>query len=346
MSGSDYYDRPARQRRRRWGLYLPFLAFALLIVAYSAYWAYARNLLADGIEDWIAEERARGMTVEYQAKRLGGYPFRFELAVEAPVYGDARIGERWEGERLELVMQPWNWQHIIARAPGENRITAGGETMRLVLGPRSAGSLSWTDDGIRRASLALDEADAEVNGAPVLALEGFAFHLRPPPGEPETLQVQTQWQRVSLARPVPDAEFLGTEFGPSILRAEATRAFPALETVQRLEDLPRRILDLGGEIRLAQLILDWGPAELGARGEIGQGPAGRLDGNIGLRLERAEELRQALQTAGRLDAETRQAIDALEAASRGGNFLEVSIRDDGLYFLGQNVVPAPLGEML
>lgn len=334
-----------RKRRGFW-IFFPFFLFALLVAAYSAYWAWARSLLDEGIDAWIADERAAGRIVEYSSKSLGGYPFRFALNVEQPVYGDPRAAQRWQGESLQLVMQPWNWQHVIARTPGRNMLDIEGESYSIDLGRRSAGSLSWTNEGIRRISVAIDTLGAG-NGRETLGrAEGFEFHLRPPPGEPEMLQLQTQWKLLELARPIPDAEFLGNRFGPSILRAEASQAIPALETSGGIERLAGAILALGGEITLAQLELDWGPADIGARGRLDRNARGDIEGTIDVRVEDHERLKSALREHGRLDQQTETALDMVAAASRDGKFLSISIRNDGLYFLGNRIVDADIASAL
>ena len=336
---------PPRKRRGFW-LFFPFFLLALLVAAYTLYWFWARNLLAQGIDDWIAEERRDGRTVEFSDKRLGGYPFRFALHIDDPVYGDPQTGQRWAGEELQLIMQPWNWQHVIARAPGRNRLDISGELFEVDLGRRSAGSVSWSDAGIRRISLAIDTLDAR-NGTTALGrAEDFEFHLRPPPGEPDMLQLQTQWTSVELAEPIPDAEFLGNRFGPSILRAEASEAFPALEMTSDLERLPGTILNLGGEITLAQLVLEWGPADIGARGKLDRTTSGELAGTIDIRLERHEDLKEALREAGQLEGETERVIDMVAAASSEGGFLSITVRNDGLYFLGNRIIEADIAGAL
>lgn len=338
-------DSPDRKRRGLW-LVLPFSLVFLIAAAYSAYWFWAKNVLDDGIDDWIASERAAGRTVEFSSKSLGGFPFRFALQVDDPVYADPRAGQSWEGQKLQLVMQPWNWQHVIARTPGANTLRMGGQVYRLELGRKSAGSLSWNDEGIRRASVSIDTLTARQPDQALGRAEGFEFHLRPPPGEAESLQLQTQWDLVELTRPVPDAEFLGTRFGPSILRAEASKAVPALELARDMADLPATILDIGGDITLAQFILEWGPADLGARGRLDRNVRGDLEGQIDIRLERHEALKAALRESGRLEDDTEQAIDMVAAASENGEFLSLSIRRDGLYFLGNRILAADIDQAL
>lgn len=335
-------------RRRGFWLFFPFILLALAIAAYSAYWAYARNQLDQGINAWIEAERAAGRTVEYSSKSLGGYPFRFALTVTDPVYAQPG-GPRWQGEELHLVMQPWNWNHVIARSPGRNTVTpplGRGQDIRLLVGSKSAASVSWNDAGLRRFSLVLDEAALDTGDEAVGELDQFEFHMRPAPGSPDMLQLETHFQALRLAELPEDVVPLGHTVGPSILRLEADKGMQALAMGVPAERFVQTVLDLGGEIRVPQILVDWGPADLGARGELDQSGGGEILGQVGLRIEQAEELRAALAAAGRLDDQTRQAIDAIEAASANGGFLILSVRADGLYFLGNRVVELPLGAAL
>lgn len=329
------------RRVRRRGLYLPFILLGVLIAAYSAYWLWARSQLAAAVDGWIASQRAAGVEVGYESRRLGGYPYRFALRVEGPRLSDPRSGQNWQGERLDLVMQPWNWRHVIVRAPGLNRIDTGRDVIELDIGTGSAASLSWTPTGLRRLSVSLDEVAARRNRAPVVSGQDLELHLRPPPSAPDLLQVQASWQELTLADRVPELDFLGRDLGPSILRMEATKAWRALGTAKDLAEVPDVLLALGGEVRVPQLILDWGPARLGARGEIALGPDGALVGDVGLRLEDAGALLDALRQAGRLTPELERGITAVGAASRDGRFLNLSVRDGGVYFLGQRVADMP-----
>ncbi|MEM7766016.1 MAG: DUF2125 domain-containing protein [Pseudomonadota bacterium] len=345
----SYYDKPPAKPRRAlgWRIFAPLLVFVLIMAAYSAYWLWARAQLAKGIDDWIAAERARGMTVEFSDKRFGGYPFRFALTLDDPVYGDPRRSQRWQGETLQLVMQPWNWSHVIARSPGENRIFDRGLEGWARLGPKSAGSLSWSEAGIERVSIAVDDVAFDLAGALGGSASAFEFHLRPYPGEPDTLQLETHWQSIRLDRSVPGLEPLGPSLGPSILRAEATGALSALAITPDLARWPASILRRGGEIRVPQVLVNWGPLDAGARTTLRRNEAGDLAGALGVRIENADRLRAALEAEDRLDTDLERAISALEAASTDGRFLDLSIRGDGLYLLGTQVIPidfaTPLG---
>ena len=72
-----------RKKSRFW-LYLPFVLLLILVGAWTGYWLFAKAQIDKGIDQWIAGEQARGTVVEYSAKSLGGFPYRFELVVDDP----------------------------------------------------------------------------------------------------------------------------------------------------------------------------------------------------------------------------------------------------------------------
>jgi len=338
----------ARKSSGAW-IWVPFTIAIILVALYTAYWYVARGILEDGIDQWIAEQRAQGLVVEYSDKRLGGYPFRFELTVDEPLYGEPAPGARWSADRLELIMQPWDWYHVIARSPGRNTVFLSpgeGDNLRILLGRRSAASLRWDDTSVTRFSLALDEASLGAAGGSVADIDAFELHLRPAPGAPDMLQLETHWQRIELAETPPDdLAPLGRTIGPSILRAELAGGVSAFSETGDLARSVELALSRGGELLVPQLMLEWGPASLGAKADLKR-EAGQLRGSVGVRIERADELRSALAAQGRLTDDVRQAIDGLEAASANGGFFMTTLRGDGVYFLGNKLFDLPLEDAL
>lgn len=334
-------------KRSRWGLFVPFLIAGVLIAAWSIYYAIMHNVLSTGIDDWIADERARGNIVEFERKSLSGYPFRFELRVDQPVYGEPG-GAVWRGQQLQMVMQPWNWNHVIARSPGRNEILPPGglegDELRILLGPRSVASLSWSGETglVRRGSIALDEVDVSLAGVPLGRADGFEFHLRPPPSDADMLQVQVNFEAIEIDELPEDVAVLGNMIGPGILRMEIDQGAALMQEGVGLDRVPAEALARGGQVRLPQVMLEWGPANLGARGELLR-TNDRLGGTLGLRIEEADALRDALREAGQLTEDVATAIDGLELASANGGFLIANVRDDGLYVFGEKIADVPLG---
>lgn len=332
---------------KRRGPGLITILFALIVIAciaYSAYWFIARNVISSGIDDWITEQRAQGLEVDYASRRLSGFPFRFVLDVEEPAYGIPDSQSMWRADDLQIVMQPWNYNHAIIRAPGRHEL--GDGAMQALIDGRSAMSLRWGGGSIRQISMALNEASFNVAGDEPAEVDGFEFHLRPAPGAPDMLQLETHWQEVRLPDvPTEDMAFLGKVVGPSILRAELDDGVPAIREGANLAHAFALALRSGGELRVPQVMVEWGPAHLGGKMDLAA-PEGDVSGSIGIRIEKADDLRAALEAEGLMTDELRAYIGALEAASANDGFLPLPIRGDGIYFLGNRVAAIPFDEYM
>ncbi len=271
----------APRRKSRFWLFAPIVVVLALFGAYSAYWVYLRGQLDQGIDQWIATQRAAGLDVAFEDKRLGGYPYRVALDVDAPAIRDPETGLAWRGERLQLVMQPWNLRHVVGRAPGVSEITtAAGEALAVELGPKSVASLSWTDEGVRRVSLALDRAELRRAYLPPASLSGVEFHARPAYGRRDDLQILLQWDEIELAQAPEGYEWLGGALQPSRLAMEVTHAFPALASDYGLSTWTR----LEGRVEVAQLLVNWGPVKFGLKVDVGLNRCLVLNGVLSARM--------------------------------------------------------------
>ena len=315
----------SRKKSRFW-LYAPFVLLLILVGAWTAYWFIAKDQLDKGIDEWIAAERANGAELEYSSKSLGGFPYRFELVVNDPIYQPAGA-PRWEGEQLRLVMQPWNWQHVIAYSPGRNLLTeAGGLRQTVTLDKTSAASLSWNSDTIERIGLQMGNATALIDGE-TYATTGFSLNLKPREGAEDDLMIALQWDRLTINAAPQGAEFLGDTIGPSRLIGEVRSFFPAwIRSGGNPERFHRALVQEDGAVEIAQGLLDWGPLDLGVKGDI-KFDDGLAHGSLGMRIESADELRDALDASGQLGQQENAMLTMLETSSADGGFLTFTIKD-------------------
>lgn len=332
------------KRKSRWGLFLPITLFAVLVVAYSAYWIVARGVLEDNIDTWIDGERAGGSVVEFSSKRMSGYPFLFELTIEDPIY---QIDDtaRWEGKVLTLSMQPWNWNHVIVRSPGLNRVTdRAGVRHTVDLDDKSAGSVSWDKTSVRRVGLMINDAPALVDGA-AMHLKGFSLNLSPRSESPDDLMIAVQWDEIALQEAPLFAPWLGADLGQSRMVGEVRGFFPALRVAGgNTNRLQGALIRQGGELEVAQLLLDWGPLDLGLKMDA-KFIEGAANGSVGVRLDNVDDLRAALEADGSYDLPTKAALSVLESGSADGKFFTLPIKDNGVYIMGQRVAELPAGGM-
>lgn len=329
---------PVRSRGRFW-LYAPFGLLAVLVLAWSAYWVWMRGQLDASVDAWIAEQRASGAEIGYASKQLGGFPYRFALTLEEPRFVVPATGQAWQADRLQIVMQPWNLQHIILRSPGRNELVLqGGEPLTAIIGQGSALSFSWTKESFRRFSVYFDTADI-VTGSGEVRLQDAALNLSPVPDDPDALRIALDWQGLDLGVAPREAAWLGPASDLGTVRLEVSGAAALLRGEVRPEAW------LGGVPRfaLAQLLLNWGPLRLGMKGDVSLSGSGcQPDGTLSLRLEEAGALRDALEMTGDLTPEIEAGLAGVELASRNGGFAPVRFREGDILFLGQTVGNAAL----
>jgi hypothetical protein len=345
---SDFWNDPglvkplAERRRSRFWLFAPFLLLIVLIVGYSAYWIYARGEIEQGVDEWVTTERARGAIVDFESRKIGGYPFRFELDVASPRYQPPNAAS-WEGERLQLVMQPWNWNHIIARAPGRSIVTDRlGIRHTANLDGKSAASLSWTEDGVHRAALELNDVSALIEGHTYTA-RGFSLNLAPSPETGDNLLVALQWDTLTLDAAPVSAPWLGTEIQASRLIGEVDNFYPAwVRSGGKPENFYDALGQQGGALEIGQALLNWGPLKFGAKGKVTI-ENGLANGSFGVRIDDPEGLKDALKTSGYWRMQEQATMATLETASADGRFLTFTI-DNNKLMVGTvviGVLPAP-----
>ena len=329
-------------KKSRFWLYLPFILLLVVVAGWTAYWFIAKSQIEKGLDEWIGKERASGAVVEYSTRSLGGYPFRFELDVADPVY--QRLAEpRWEGERLRVVMQPWNWNHIMAFSPGRNLVTdQRGLRHTLNLDTSSAASLSWDKTGLKRMAFQMGEASGLITGE-TYETTGFSLNLAPRPGKADDMMYSVQWESLTLNGAPRGAEYLGDTIGPSRLIGEVRDFYPAwLRSGANVNRLYEALAAEEGAVEVAQLLVDWGPLDLGAKGDLSF-EDGRANGSFGVRIENADDLRAAMRASGDLGREQEAAILMMETASADGQFLTFTIKNNeirmGPIVLGR--VPGP-----
>ena len=328
------------KKSSRLGLFLPFVFLLLVIGGWSAWWHVASGRIDQAVDEWIAEQDAKGAAFTYAGRHLGGYPFRFELVFDGPAYTGAPGEASWEGDRAEFVMQAWNLTHMIGRMPGHHVITgADGIRNSVDFDGHAAFSLSWNKAGLNRFGFQSGKAEALLGGQ-LYDVTNLSLNLAPRRESPDDLMVAMQWDKLALEAAPAAAPYLGTELGPSRLIGEVRGFFPAYEAAGReVSGVWPALLEDGGAVEVAQLLLDWGPLDLGAQADLTLAN-GRSNGAFKVRIESADELKQAMIDAGHWSQQEQIVFGTLAPASRDGGFLTLPVIDDTVY-----VGPVPLGNL-
>ena len=322
MSGAKTGKGPSR----RW-LYGPLIGFALLVGLYTAYWFFAIGKIEQGLDEWIAQQRAEGIEIDYAAREFGGFPYRFMVTFDAPSYRNWQVD--WRGEELELFMQPWNFRHAIARMPGRNEVVSREFDGTVLLDDKSAASFRWDGEGLTDIGLTLNLAEF-VSGEADVSVRGLKTNYA---ARGDVVRLGVDWDGVTVSPELIEGgrlAFLGPEMQQSRLRVR----FTGLANNGGQEGVARRV-------DLAQLRLNWGPLKFGAKGDVDITPAGYLDGPVQIRLDDAEALSAAMKEAGRLPPQSALIVQAIGAASEDGQFLSLQISDGALTILGIPLLTLP-----
>ncbi len=111
---------PAQGRASRWGLYLPFVAFGLICLAWSGYWLVARTVVLNGIEREIMAAAQRGDRWSCEGQTVRGFPFRIEVRC-----ADVRLARQasagvvaFSSGPVVAIGQPTTPNHIIIHGQG------------------------------------------------------------------------------------------------------------------------------------------------------------------------------------------------------------------------------------
>lgn len=299
-------ETPAPRRRPAWWVALPALALVVAGLGWTAAWYYAAGRAEREIDSWMAAEGARGRSWSCDNRRIGGYPFRFELSCDAPsVVIQGPTQWTWKADRVHAVAQVWNPRHIIAefRGPATLSEAASGRTITAgwtLLQVSRAGTAERLD----RFSLAANDYTLAESGATILSARHLELHLRQHPGEATNAALD-------IAMEVDDATGMALMGGaPAAATGVATGATPVdalLQatvtgvpgiTVLPLEARLARWQANGGRVKIEEARISAGGGMMAASGELGLDPQRRLDGNVTVSVVEAGKLLPVLATAG------------------------------------------------
>ncbi|MEO1405512.1 MAG: DUF2125 domain-containing protein, partial [Pseudomonadota bacterium] len=227
----------------------------------------------------------------------------------------------------------------IGRSPGRNVLNLPGEEpVTAILGSKSVASLSWTETGVERFAVALDTADIVLSEG-TLSLSDFTLNLSNQDPDESAYRLTVDAARTTLPDVLADAAWLGDTIDKIQLRVDVDNADSFINR-NRFWRQPNTLMDT--EVSLAQLLVDWGPVELGAKGNALLEYSDCLpDGVINIRLENSDRLIDALKGAGELTDEIETGIQAIGNISDSGSFVPITFSGGAVTFLGQAVADIP-----
>ena len=103
---------------------------ALMTALYCGYWVLASRGLRSGLETALAEMRAAG-TGDVTALEVGGFPYRFDVALTEPRVTNPDGSVAWSAPGLDVHALAYQPQKVIAIFPMMQRLRIGRETVTV-----------------------------------------------------------------------------------------------------------------------------------------------------------------------------------------------------------------------
>ena len=336
----------------------PFLLLTAILVAlvvgWTALWYWSASALEGALLAWQAQQRERGISVEYSGPEIAGFPVGLTAHFADPSAASAR-GWRWTGPEVAGAAKVWAPLTIESVFAGRHdvAVTPRPGTPELQFSAEAAEAQATTSllsDG------SLEQAQFRLSGLAVTPPTGglataelvtgqYGPSLADASGAPLRTELRAQAEKVTLPDRVRVP--LGQDVERAGLDAVVVGALPSGPPDQALAQWR----DAGGEVEVRRLELIWGPMTLEAEGDASLDSQFRPIGAFTARVHGLIETIDALARDGVIPQgqalAIRIAILALggNAGSAGGGTessgpdLEVPITlQNGRLFLG----PVPL----
>jgi len=125
-----------------WKIIAPLLLVVVLAAGWSVYWLVASARAMEILDQVLARERAKGLEISCSRRDMSGYPFKFLLICDKlKIIRQTPLRQTGlTARRLVVVVQAYNFNHMIGELYGPFEITAGrpdaaaGQTRKLFSG--------------------------------------------------------------------------------------------------------------------------------------------------------------------------------------------------------------------
>ncbi len=277
---------------------------AVVIVAAAAwggYWFFTAHVLKSRLTTIIAEQRAAGWRVAYDALDVRGFPSRLDTRVEGLVLSPPDSGLTWTAPIFQINALSYRPNHVIAVWPPSQRLAVSGIELTLTSADMRASAVVRPT-----GALPLDRInmviEAPVLSAPswTLAADRALFAIRAQPGDAARYHVgaDLHGMRLSAAEGAPPIR--------GALHLDATLLLDRpIDRHAMASPLPAP-----RAIELRAFHGEWNGVELRSDGTITFDAAGRPTGELTLRTSDWRAALEQARAAGILTTETAARIAA------------------------------------
>ncbi len=324
---------------------LLYAALAVAALAWTGYWFFLADRAREAIDTGIATLDARGATVSYTERRVGGYPYRLSAAFTdlALAWSDGAAEWRWRSDSATAYAEPWDLRHYIGVFDGGHglEIERGGRIAALDLRAETARASLMLGDDYEPLRAVAEVADLRIADARVGAGIGIAklrLAARPSATRAPATDIALRVEELHLDEN--PQEVFGGRIG--LLSADTVLTHPPEAWTM---DALARWRDDGGALEVRALTVEWGAISLRGEGRLGLDPALRPQGEIDARVAGFPALIDMFAARGIIDEDAARvlqlALGLFAETPPGGGPPEVPLPirlHDGLLRFG----PVPL----
>ena len=311
------HDPSTPRKPRRLGLYLPFVALALAVAAWSGFWVWARGQAQTRMDAAVQAMNQAGWQLTWKERRVGGYPFRMDITLT-----DVRVREpsgwgleapRIEGEAFMHAITHW----LIAAPDGltfvrpqGGAVAVNGRLIRASLTHLQSDPPSFSFEGVKLTF-------APAPGAQPFALSSadrVEFHLRAGPDDEGGVFARLDNGKARLSGLF--ARVAGDKPISIVWNSTLSKmsAFAGPDWPQAV----RHWVDAGGSMTVRQASVTAGEALLSSKsGSLDVDRDGRLRGVLDVSLRQAPRALDAMGAEGVIAPEAAQAASAVAEARQG-----------------------------
>lgn len=342
---------------------LPGLITLGFFALWSIFWFAMAGRIEGEIGRWVEKQARHGTDVTYSSLDVSGYPFRLVATFDAPriVSHDDPGAFTWEGERLRIITQAWNFNHIIVELLGKQSVSwldapsdASYDTHQMMIdfsGTQLQGSLHLAGGKIESIDTDFIDVGADFFGEGAFALipdlpehldiARLEYHSRVHT-EGRGQQAVTTRDVMGLAQNITGGPTPAPGMSEGI--EEILIAFSEELTAQS----PLHSGDIGAslppspaqrvEIHTAQIL--WQPVSIRLDGELDRAHHEDLDGDVNLYLKGHEDLVRRMAARGDMPDAVAVLVGALfgvlslvsETNEAGELVIPLDIKDGDVYF--------------
>jgi len=163
-------------------IWLPVLVLALLLAAWSVYWALGAAWLKQQVHQEIARYQVQGVEVSFEHMQIGGWPYRFAVTMR-----ELRVATSSTDQELEIFIptmhvhaMAWNLSHLIVEIPQHAQAHTNGGQSWVYTSERTRASLVLQDGSLSRLSIELVAPQLDTStGQTAFRAEQLEVHIRP-----------------------------------------------------------------------------------------------------------------------------------------------------------------------